>query len=107
MLLLIWVVYVVTDVYGHVALKLASGNQGILNVVFSFWGISAGISWVITIAAWTFVLSKSPLLTANTTSAITYVLISLAAVVLFKEALTMEKAIGVVLVVVGVYLVNR
>jgi multidrug transporter EmrE-like cation transporter len=107
MLLLMWIVYVVTDVYGHIALKLASGQQGLWNIVTSFWGISAGISWIITIGAWTFVLSKSPLLNAYTTSAITYVLISLATVVLFKESLTPEKIAGVVLVIIGIALVNR
>ena len=102
---LIWVVYFATDIYGHVALKNASGEQGLWNTLFSVWGVSAGLSWVISALTWTLLLSRNSLLTANTISALTYVLITLAAWVLFREAITLSNLIGVVLVCTGIYLV--
>lgn len=106
-MLLIWLVYILTDVYGHVALKMASNQSSLIAILFTPWGITAGLSWLVSMVAWTLVLSKSPLLSAYTTSALTYVFISLAAVVLFKEPLTLSKALGIFLVSAGVYLVNR
>ena len=107
MLLLIWVLYFLTDVYGHVALKMASQSANLWGVLFSFWGITAGLSWIVAGVSRTFVLSKHPLLTANTVSATTYILIALAAAVIFKETLTGQNVIGMFCVAVGIYLVTR
>jgi drug/metabolite transporter (DMT)-like permease len=107
MLLLIWVLYFATDVYGHVALKMASQATNLWGVLFSFWGITAGLSWIVAGVSWTFVLSKQPLLTANTLSATTYILIALAAAAIFKETLTGQNVIGMLFVVIGIYLVTR
>jgi drug/metabolite transporter (DMT)-like permease len=106
-MLLIWLLYFITDIYGHIALKMASNQSSLMAILFTPWGITAGLSWVVSGISWTLVLSKSPLLSANTISALTYVFISLAAVVFFKEQLTLSKAVGMLLVFAGVYLVNR
>lgn len=107
MLLLVWVLYFVTDVYGHIALKMATDAPTFRETLLSVWGITAVASWLISFLAWTFVLSKYPLLTANTVSAITYILISLSAVMIFREPLTKENVLGVVLVFAGIYLIVR
>lgn len=107
MLLLAWILYFVTDVYGHIALKIATDAPTFKETLFSIWGITAVASWLISFLAWTFVLSKHPLLTANTVSAITYILISLSAVVIFRESLTKENLLGVILVFAGIYLIVR
>jgi drug/metabolite transporter (DMT)-like permease len=107
MLLLIWIIYFVTDVTGHVALKIASGRSSLGEMLFSVWGAAAVISWVVSGVAWTLVLSRNPLLTANTVSAITYILVSVAALVIFQEQFTRDKLIGVVFVFIGIILVTR
>ena len=105
MLLLIWLIYFATDVYGHIALKQASNSTNLWAVLFSFWGITAGLSWIVSAISWTLVLSRQPLLTANTVSAVTYILIALAAVIIFEETLTLRNAIGMGCVFIGIYLV--
>ena len=107
MLLLIWIIYFATDVAGHVALKIASGRSSLGEMLFSVWGAAAIVSWIVSGVAWTLVLSKNPLLTANTVSAITYILVSLAALVIFQEQFTRDKLIGVVFVFIGIYFVTR
>jgi len=107
MLLLMWIVYFVTDVYGHVALKMASGATDLWSTLTSFWGITAVLAWLASGLAWTFVLSRNPLLTANTVSALTYVMIALAAAVIFKERVTLPNVVGMICVFVGIYLVTR
>lgn len=107
MLILIWLIYFATDVYGHIALKMASGSNSLWDVLFSFWGISAGLAWLVSAVSWMFVLSKQPLLNASTISATTYVLMALAAVIVFKEALTGQHFLGIVCVFLGIYLVTR
>lgn len=107
MLLLIWIIYFVTDVYGHVALKMATGATSMQAMLFNGWGITAVASWIISGLAWTFVLSKHPLLTANTVSALTYVMISLSAVIFFGESMTKANLIGIGFVCVGIYLIVR
>jgi drug/metabolite transporter (DMT)-like permease len=107
MLLLVWLIYFITDVYGHVALKLASGANNSWSILFSFWGITAGLSWLLSVLSWTFILSKHPLLAANTVSSLTYILIALAAAIIFREPLTKQNLIGVVCVFIGIYLVTR
>jgi drug/metabolite transporter (DMT)-like permease len=107
MLMLAWLIYFITDVYGHVALKKAGEADALWGMLFSIWGLTAGLSWILSALAWMFVLSKYPLLAANTVSAITYLLIALAAVVVFKEPLTKQNMMGIACVFIGIYLVTR
>jgi drug/metabolite transporter (DMT)-like permease len=109
LLLTVWIVYLLSDVYGHVALKMAmtGDSTNLWQVLFSFWGITAGLAWFIAGLSWMFVLSKHPLLTANTVAALTYILIALAAAVIFRESLTRQNVIGMVCVCVGIYLVTK
>jgi drug/metabolite transporter (DMT)-like permease len=104
---LVWALYFVTDVYGHIALKMATDAPTFRETLFSIWGLTAVASWLISFLAWTFVLSKHPLLTANTVSAVTYILISLSAVILFREPITKENLLGVIFVFAGIYLIIR
>jgi drug/metabolite transporter (DMT)-like permease len=106
-MLLTWLIYFITDVYGHVALKMAGSSSGLAGTLFSVWGITAGVSWMVAGIAWTLVLSKNPLLSANTISALTYVFVDLAAILVFKEQVTPHKLVGILCVFVGIYLVNR
>jgi len=109
LLLMVWIVYLLSDVYGHVALKMAmtGDSANLWHTLFSFWGITAGLSWFVAGVSWTFVLSKHPLLTANTVAALTYILIGVAAAIIFKETLTRQNIVGMVCVFVGIYLVTQ
>jgi drug/metabolite transporter (DMT)-like permease len=103
----IWLLYFITDVYGHLALKEASRGETLRQIILSPWAISAGLAWMIAGATWVLLLSKNPLITANTVSAFTYVLITFAACLFFNEVLTPTRLLGVVLVCAGIYLVHR
>ncbi|MEM7133549.1 MAG: hypothetical protein AAF702_45065 [Chloroflexota bacterium] len=107
MLLLVWLTYFATHLYGHVALKFASSEVSMWQVLVSGWGLSAIASWLISGVAWTFVLSKQSLLTANTVSALTYVQIALAALFVFGEDLTVGKFMGILCVCGGIFLVTQ
>lgn len=104
---MIWVVYFITDVYGHVALKIAGSSTSFAGMLFSFWGITAVLAWIVSGGAWMLVLSKHPFLTANTVSASTYIFIALAAALVFKEPLTRQNLLGIAFVCIGIYLVTR
>src|SRR5215207_5650908 len=101
MQLLAWLLYFITDVYGHVGLKLATKANNSWTALFSFWGISAGFAWIASALSWMFLLSKNSFLTANTISAITYIITAVAATVVFKEQLTVRNVIGIVFVFIG------
>jgi drug/metabolite transporter (DMT)-like permease len=105
MQLIAWLLYFVTDVYGHVGLKIATRENDSWMALFSFWGISAGLAWIVSALSWMFILSKNSFLTANTVSAITYIVTAVAAAVVFKEQLTIRNVIGVMFVFIGIYLV--
>jgi drug/metabolite transporter (DMT)-like permease len=105
MQLLIWVLYLATDVYGHVALKAASETQNLQHVLFSPLGLSAGLAWVMSAMMWILILSKHPLLTANSVSTLTYALIAASAWLFFGEAIKLLKLLGMLLICVGIYLV--
>src|SRR5262245_23685434 len=109
MLLLIWIVYLLSDVYGHVALKMAMTNDSanLWQVMFSFWGITAALSWLVSGLAGALGLSKNALLPANTVSTLTYIMLVAAAAIIFRETLTAQNVIGIGCVCIGVYLVTK
>jgi len=107
MLVLIWIVYFFTDIYGHVALKYASSTPSLIEMLLSRWTLSAGAAWVISALTWSFLLSQQSFLTASTVSALTYVFMALTANLLFGEALTGMKWAGIAYVCIGIYLVTR
>ena len=105
----IWIVFFASSVYGHIGFKFAaqSGAKDIAGMLFSLWGISATLAWGASAVLWVAILSKNSLIAANTTSALSHVMIAVVALLLFREVISMKQALGVVLVIVGVYLVNQ
>jgi uncharacterized membrane protein len=103
--ILVWPLFFATSVYGHVAFKIATGEATGWRALLSAWSITAALAWVASALLWVVILARHPLLTANTVSSLSYVLIALAAVLFFGERPTVANALGVVLVVVGIYLV--
>jgi len=56
---------------------------------------------------WLFVLQKLPLSVAYPSLALTYVIVVMASFVLFKEPLTVDKIVGVLLISIGVFFINK
>lgn len=105
----LWFIFFATSVYGHIGFKFAalSGDKETWSMLFSLWGISAALAWAASAVLWVAILSKSSLIAANTTSALSHVMIAVVALLLFREVISLKQALGVVLVIAGVYLVNQ
>lgn len=109
----IWCLFFATDVYGHVALKLAVGEQQQQNLgrlwssAISFWGWTAWISWGASAVLWMLVVSKHPLLEASSISSVRYVLICLAAWLVLRDAIGWRELSGIFFIALGIVLVVR
>ncbi|MEZ4813800.1 MAG: hypothetical protein R3A80_01150 [Bdellovibrionota bacterium] len=100
-----WMVFFLTTVYGHVAMKLAAmESTKLTKVLMSPWTISAIIAWVFSSLLWLVILTKQPLLESNAISSIRYILISLSAVIFLSETLSAQQVLGAGLILIGVYL---
>lgn len=108
-MILLWILFFVTTVYGHAGYKqaFAAGAATVWQALFSVWGITATLSWCVSAVLWVALLQKSPLVTAHTSSALSQVLVAGTAMLWFHERISGVQSAGVVLVVLGVYLVNR
>ncbi|GMU53923.1 MAG: hypothetical protein AMXMBFR33_30690 [Candidatus Xenobia bacterium] len=107
--ILIWILFFATTVYGHAGFKQAfhSGATTVWQCLFSVWGITATLAWCASALLWIAILSRSTLIAAHTSSALSQVLVAATAMLWFGERVSTAQGIGVVLVVTGVYLVNR
>jgi uncharacterized membrane protein len=109
----VWAMFFVTAVYGHVAMKLATGNAEqfqygkAVRSLMSFWGWSAMLAWAVSGVLWAVVLTKESLVGANSISAARYVLICLAAWFFLREDIRFHQALGILLVTVGIWLCTR
>lgn len=108
-MLALWLLFFATTVYGHAGYKqaFASGATTVWQALFSVWGITATASWSASAILWIAILQKSSLISAHTSSAVSQVLVAATAMLWFGERVTPGQGVGVVLVVAGVYLVNR
>src|SRR4051794_22207523 len=93
-----WLLYFVTDVYGHVAFKFVSTGQNngfdLWGIIFSFWGVTAVFSWAASSLLWVTLLANTQLFIASSIGTITYALMILAATVIFKESITTRQFAG-------------
>jgi uncharacterized membrane protein len=109
----VWAMFFATAVYGHVAMKLATGNSAqfeygkAVRCLVSFWGWSAMLAWAVSGVLWAVVLTKESLVGANSISAARYVLICLAAWIFLREGIRFHHAVGILLVTVGIWLCTR
>lgn len=110
---LLWTLFLVTSVYGHVALKIAAdrGQGGMWGKVVSgaltVWGVTALVSWSLSSVFWMMLLGRTELARANSLSSIRYVLISLAAWACLGEKLTPADGVGIALIAAGLVLIGR
>jgi len=108
---LAWVLFFVTSVYGHVALKAAvggaAGQRGSVGRAFvSGWGWSAFVAWGLSCLCWALVLSHHRLLCANAVSSLRFVLTALAAWIVLGEEVTRTQGLGLLLIAAGIVLVR-
>lgn len=105
---LLWALFFLTTVYGHVGLKLAvDRHPSFLRAAVSPWGVSAFVAWTASSVLWMLVLQRETLLSASSVSSLRYALTVIAAVVFLREAVTARAAVGVVLIAVGTYLAAK
>ncbi len=110
---LVWFLFFATTVYGHVALKLATGSGASYQLrkaacaMTSMWGITAVLAWMGSSFLWTLVLTKHDVIMANAISSLRFVLIPLAAVVWLGETFTARQAIGILAITVGMCLLAQ
>jgi drug/metabolite transporter (DMT)-like permease len=109
-MLLVWLVYLATDIYGHTAFKIAGRQDddfNILRAIFSFWGITAGLAWVASSVLWITILAHTELFIASSIGAITYALMVAVALLVFRETISTRQIVGIVLILAGIYFVAR
>lgn len=101
----IWGLFFATTVWGHVAMKLAVDRaSGVVSAALSPFGMTAILSWGASSILWMLVLRKSPLFQASTLSALRFVLVLAAAMVMTKKVPSTNSLIGAALIAVGVWL---
>ena len=111
--LVVWALFLLTNVYGHVALKMAvaaapdwSYHRILWAAATNAWGWSAVLSWCLSCALWVLALSRHKLIVANSVAALADILICLAAWFLLSERVTCYQALGIGLVTGGVFLLK-
>jgi len=102
----LWALFFLTTVYGHVALKFAVDGPGrsLARAFASFWGLSALAAWAASCLLWAAVLSRQELLSANSVASLRYVLICLAAWLCVGERATGTQLLGILLIAAGTWL---
>lgn len=107
---LVWGLFLATTVYGHVALKFATGQTSQFSyaraghALLPFWGGSAAIMWIGSTLLWAVIITRTSLQTANAITALRYLLISFAAWLWLGESLSASQIIGLCLITIGVWL---
>ena len=78
-----------------------------IKILLNPFVIAGLVGFFISMLIWLYVLSRMELSFAYPFVALNYVLILFASYFLFKETITLHKIIGVVVIIIGVYLVAR
>ena len=107
---IIWILFFATTVYGHVALKIGVGDGNVYDIrkafqiVFTFWGISTLLAWIISAVLWVILLTRHSVISANAISCLRYVLIWIAAFLFVREPMQSRHVIGAVFIVTGIWI---
>jgi uncharacterized membrane protein len=109
----VWIVFVLTSVYGHVALKLgASALEGEqearfwMRIADNPWVLSAVGSWIVSGLLWVMIVRHTKLFEAMSISSLRYALVCIAGMLFLHEAIDRRQALGMVLITAGVLLVK-
>jgi len=84
-----------------------TGINSVINLILSPWIILGGLFYVVATAIWIFLLSKLPLSLIYPLQSIVYVFALIIAMVVFKEVIPITRWIGVIVILIGVFLVTK
>lgn len=110
MLCLLNVAFVAT---GQLLFKAGAKGQtfdsvtSVIKAMFSPLILLGGLFYVSTLVLWIYILSVMPISRANPISALAYPIILIAAKLLFNEAITPLRWIGIAIIFIGVILVAQ
>lgn len=90
---------------GQIFLKLGAQGRSELTAFVNPWIAVGVLCYGLGMVIWVFALSKSPLTVVYPFTALTFVLVYLAGLLIFKEAFSIRSLAGVLLIVSGLYLV--
>jgi uncharacterized membrane protein len=108
----LWVLFFLTNAYGHLALKMAVGSpmnpqEGLKRALVSWAGWSTLLAWSLAGLLWVCVLSRSSLFRTNSISMVNYLLVCFLAMGVLGERLSGTQWIGMSLIGLGIYLTGR
>jgi drug/metabolite transporter (DMT)-like permease len=108
----LWSLFFLTDLYGHVTLKMTLGRESSFpetarRLLGSWMGWSIFLAWGLAGLLWVCVLSKNTLFQTNSISMLNYILICLAAVCFLGENPSPAQWGGMGLIGIGVYLTGK
>ncbi len=111
--LLMWGFFFALTIYGHVAMKFAANRISDDGIAYfwalakNIWAVTAVLAWLAAGLIWMVILKKQPLMQAQSIAALSYALISIAAIAFLGESLSGVKALGIALIAAGIYFVAR
>lgn len=111
--LLVWALFLASSVFGHVALKRASGISAhfdyarVLGMWKDPWAITAVLSWTLSCLLWALLLTRYDVAEAAGHSSLRYVAMLLAAVICLGETLTTRQMTGAALITAGIWLTAK
>jgi uncharacterized membrane protein len=109
---ILWILFFITDIYGHVTLKMTLGHQltgsEMLRRLLGSWiGWSIFLAWGLAGLLWVCVLSKNTLFQTNSISMINYILVCFSAVWFLGESPNPAQWMGMGLIGMGVFLTGK
>jgi len=107
-------VCIILNVGAQIALKqgafLDIENLNLANFIKLFssqWIIAGGIAYVVSVFVWLLVLHRTEVSKAYPLSSIGYILNAIAAYYLLGEQVTVLRILGIVVILIGVFIVTR
>lgn len=99
-------------VCGQVLWKIGIGKsdftfspKGIINMIANPYILGGGIIYVFATVIWIYILSKEELSKVYPLQSLCYVVGALAGVIIFKDHFTLNKALGLVFIVIGAFVI--
>lgn len=113
------IISIVLGACGQIFLKVAVNRMGgvdlsiryllptLMKLATNGWLLAGLIMFGISMLLWLKVISNTDLSRAYPTVSLSYVIVFLVSVFLFKEGVTLSKIIGMICILVGVFLMHR
>lgn len=92
---------------GIASSALSPNILSILQTIFTPYVFFGFFIYGLSSIVWLFVLQRFPLSVAYPSLALTYIIVAVLSTFIFKESLNFEKIIGILLIFIGVYFINK